>query len=245
MEGYTQTPNCILDAMGSMSKVELKLTILLVRRTYGWHQSEAKLKYEDIQEYTGLVSRTSVRNAIKQVEKRGFFKRTGQSNWIANSTESVLFKQPNSTESVPKIVQKVYSNSTESVPYTYYINKNKENIKENERVFKKPTIRKQTTEADKRLKVILDVCQLNGNIPKIRNSAENIAAQLEDYSCDYLKHRYASGENPNGSWYWYRDDWRGQKGQPPTPDAILKTIDLKLTKPHKTQVQDISWQGVD
>lgn len=86
---YTQIPNPILDALGEMSESELKLTMCLVRYTFGYHEEKAQMTYEIMQERTGM-SRGAVYRAIELVEKRGFFRRGRRSFWFVNSSEFEL-----------------------------------------------------------------------------------------------------------------------------------------------------------
>lgn len=79
MKSYTKLPNVIIDAMSDMSKAELKVTIAIVRNTFGFHRQTCKLTFSDLEEITGM-SRGGVSSGVKAVEKRGFFNHDG-SDW--------------------------------------------------------------------------------------------------------------------------------------------------------------------
>jgi len=84
--GWTKTPNGILDAVPDMSEIEVKLTMVLVRATFGYHRDEVKMTYDDMQEATNIRGRASITRAINLVEKRGFFVRGRKSMWTVNSS---------------------------------------------------------------------------------------------------------------------------------------------------------------
>jgi hypothetical protein len=81
--------------------------------------------------------------------------------------------------------------------------------------------------ADKRLDAIMSVCGFDRTIERQLSKAGYAAAQLRSYSAGAIVDRYRLVNTPPEGWYWYRDDWRGRKGQRPTPDGILETISLE------------------
>lgn len=85
------------------------------------------------------------------------------------------------------------------------------------------------TKADQRVKVILDACELDGDVPKHRDQAEFAAVQLFRYEPEYIRQRFTRPDQLNGSfnqqvWNWYLDDFRGQKGEAPTPNQLVMSI---------------------
>lgn len=68
---HTQTPNTLFDVyLPLMSGAELKVTLAICRKTFGWHQKEDRLSLSQLQKLTGL-SRQSVINGIDQGVDRG------------------------------------------------------------------------------------------------------------------------------------------------------------------------------
>ncbi len=69
---YTQAPNAffddILPEITSLS--ELKVTLAIMRQTFGWHKAEDRISLSQLEELTGL-SRESVADGIKRAMKRG------------------------------------------------------------------------------------------------------------------------------------------------------------------------------
>jgi len=47
---------------------------------------------------------------------------------------------------------------------------------------------------------------------------------LGTYTPAQVRTHYGRGQPPPATWNWYLHDWRGQKGEPPEPRAILGTI---------------------
>lgn len=85
------------------------------------------------------------------------------------------------------------------------------------------------TAIDRRIKAILDVCGLQADIPQHRREAENAAVQLDSYNAAHIYARYGRGDTPD--WNWFRDDWRGQKGQLPTPKQVVQYISQTRPEP--------------
>jgi len=74
MNNWHKTPNYIYDAYPDMKEAELRLTLWLVRHTYGFHRGNVQATSKEIQEKTGL-SKQGLINAQNAVQERGFFVR--------------------------------------------------------------------------------------------------------------------------------------------------------------------------
>lgn len=123
-DGWTKTPNCILDAMPFMNELELKLTAALIRQTFGWKRNQVRMTWDDIKEVTSIKGRASIGKAIEMVEARGFFINGRKSLWSINSSQNELFEvnQSSSTElkfisnSSPNELNKVDESSRNELP---------------------------------------------------------------------------------------------------------------------------------
>jgi hypothetical protein len=72
---YTQTPNILFDElMRDMGEAELKVTLAIMRQTFGWHRHFYEMSLTDLQEFTGL-SRPSVTKGIDAGIRRGTMRR--------------------------------------------------------------------------------------------------------------------------------------------------------------------------
>jgi phage replication O-like protein O len=114
--GYTQVPNEILKEIHDMSEAELKLTMAIVRVTYGYHKEDARMTWDDMCNDTGL-SRPAVGRAIDAIENRGFFKRGRRSMWSVNSNKLLLNKGANSNNSELNEQVVTDENSNDKLPY--------------------------------------------------------------------------------------------------------------------------------
>ena len=80
--GWSKSPHFIHDAMPFMSGAEYKCTAVLVRETYGYHRPRVRLTYQDFMQQTGIGGKATISAALKAIEARGFFRRTGSpSEW--------------------------------------------------------------------------------------------------------------------------------------------------------------------
>lgn len=231
-DGWTKTPNIILNAIPEMSEAELKLTMVLVRLTFGYHREDVRLTYNDMSKATGL-SKPAISDAIDRIEEKGFFLRGRRSMWSINSKNFLPNDHDDSKDSLPNDADE----SKKSLPYkskNYLPSQLNKKKKEKELAtnipqtipFKPVKNRSKAPkgEADKRIDAILAVCGMDRSITRHLQQAENVAAQLMNYTAADIYDRYRFAESPNGHWCWYRDDWRGSKGQQPKPDDILETI---------------------
>lgn len=180
---YTKTPNVILESISDMCEVEIKLTMFLVRETYGYHRNEARLTYSDLEK---VIGRGSIKKAAELVENRGFFKRAGRSNWVISSSESepqtVQILNQNSSDSEPledEIVQDLNQNSSRFEPQTvqdlYQNSSNLEPLYKERKKEEKKTIKKAVQHPIWKL-------------PKPLNSDEFETAWI-----DWFKHRHELG----------------------------------------------------
>lgn len=79
--------------------------------------------------------------------------------------------------------------------------------------------------ADLRAQTIADVCGLKMSIPAHGRKCDNAAAQLNEFTAEYIRERYTAGG------WWFTSDWRGKQGQPPTPEQIVLTISVVNSAP--------------
>ncbi|WP_288982304.1 TonB-dependent receptor, partial [uncultured Flavobacterium sp.] len=75
----TQVPNIIIDNMSKFSNTELRILLLVVRKTIGWHKETDYLTYNQIQSISGIKSNKSVSVAVNNLVDRGFVSRVSKS----------------------------------------------------------------------------------------------------------------------------------------------------------------------
>lgn len=256
---WTKTPNEVYAAMCEMKESELRITLALVRETYGRHKTACKITYEQLHKMTGMISESSIKKGLTAVIKRGFFVQgEKRGEWLINENPTLRVDTPPTEEANP--TPSVDELSTRSVENTQGVdNDSTLDVGENTTLsVGLPSIERKKEErkgdpptptppvdsipfkpspnkskhppgaAQERINVILDVCGLDGDIPAHRHKADEAAAQLAKYAPDYIRRRYEYTEHPNGTWQWYRDDWRGRKRQKPTTADVVDTISMEL-----------------
>lgn len=68
-----------------------------------------------------------------------------------------------------------------------------------------------------------------------------LAADLHEAGYTASQITTAYSRQPSAGWHWYTNDWRGRKGDRPTPENVRETIagatiaDVKITKPNAIQ----------
>lgn len=115
---WTKTPNEILEVVPDMGDAELRLTLFLIKKTYGRlengrHLTETRLTYDEIHEGTKL-SRGGISNAIDAVHNRGFFLYGRRSMWQVSIDLNSLPSELKSTDETKTAVYSVDQNSLPS-----------------------------------------------------------------------------------------------------------------------------------
>ena len=77
----------------------------------------------------------------------------------------------------------------------------------------------EPTAADLRAQAIAQVCGLRLSVPRHRERCYNAAAQLNEFTPEYIIERYSSETG-----HWRMNDWRGRKGNMPTPEQCVDEI---------------------
>lgn len=72
---YTQTPNDFFSLIPDMSEAELRVTLVMVRYTFGFHREKFKMGINKLADAAGL-SRNGAKDGAEAAEKRGTFKRS-------------------------------------------------------------------------------------------------------------------------------------------------------------------------
>jgi hypothetical protein len=130
---YTQTPNDLFEMIPFMGCAEMKVTLVAIRQTFGYHRERARLSLTRMEELTGL-SRQGVIDGADAAEKRGTLTRIqdgGVTEWVVNVVD---LPGPGGQASRPAVVKPVDQPGQASRPPS-----NKENSKEKEKEETKPT----------------------------------------------------------------------------------------------------------
>ncbi len=117
---HTQTPNELFDThMKDMSEAELKVTLTICRKTFGWHKQTDKISLTQLEKITGMT-RTSVSKGVQEGIERGTIERFK----AGNSFEYGLVIDEDSTESVPldstETIHTKESNNKKKTTIAYY-----------------------------------------------------------------------------------------------------------------------------
>lgn len=82
---YTQTPNDFFAMIPDMTEAELRVTLVMIRRTFGFHRNDFKMGIRKLATAAGL-SPQGARDGAEAAEKRGTFRRSnpdgqGEAEW--------------------------------------------------------------------------------------------------------------------------------------------------------------------
>lgn len=88
---YTQVPNELLDIyMRDMGEAELRVVLVAVRKTLGYHKQHDAISLTQFEKYTGM-SRRSVINGIEQAVKRGLLKEVDADGYRGVKSYELIF----------------------------------------------------------------------------------------------------------------------------------------------------------
>ncbi len=101
---YTQSPNDFFDMIPDMSDAELRVTLVMIRQTFGFHRDGFKMGINKLAFAAGL-SRNGAKDGAEQAEKRGTFRRVNpdaqtEAEWeliVTPSASDHLIGQPVTT----------------------------------------------------------------------------------------------------------------------------------------------------
>lgn len=121
---YTQTPNQFFDELLAKidSMAELKVTLAVMRYTFGYHRKSAEMSLSFLERVTGLT-RPMVILGVRRGVGRGTITRDVEARTISlnvkpGSIDSILTA---GIESKPKVVKKVYQSRGAESPRKFYI----------------------------------------------------------------------------------------------------------------------------
>lgn len=96
---FTQVPNKFFDMLAdNMESSEVRVTLIMIRQTFGFHRESFKMGLSKLSDATGL-SRNAVKDGAEAAEKRGTFYRTnpdeqGEAEWALVVNECLPPMQP-------------------------------------------------------------------------------------------------------------------------------------------------------
>jgi hypothetical protein len=96
---HTQVPNDFFDMIADMSEAELRVTLIMIRETRGWHRDAAKVGKQVMADRSGL-SFNGVTAGCEAALKRGTFRRTNPDAKTRAEWELITDDEPSASEGV-------------------------------------------------------------------------------------------------------------------------------------------------
>lgn len=83
---------------------------------------------------------------------------------------------------------------------------------------------KVLTEPQAWVEALCRVCQLDYRIRRNAGRAARVGKELREVGGKLAEvEKFYGQSDPCDGWWWFRDDWRGKKGQAPTPEQVVET----------------------
>ena len=101
---YTQTPNDLFDYwLPHLGEGELKVLLVIMRKTFGWHKTHDDISISQLSKYTGMLEETVIK-ATKSLQSKGVITRevTGP-NGKQKTKYSLVVSEDNSNNSYPSV----------------------------------------------------------------------------------------------------------------------------------------------
>jgi len=246
--GWTKIADEILEALAQVqiSGHEWRLVMGLLRKTYGFGKKSDDISLTQWEKLTGL-ERRRVNEGLKRLERRGIIiivrHGTGRGHtstysfqkdydrWNSaekgtnkNSAENCTIKALNSAENRRKQCGKPALNSAENRTHNRHDRHDRHDTPK-----KKPT-EKQKQNQDM-FNAIAKVCQINWRVASSRAKG-----QINQSGKKLRDEGFSSDDILSFGEWWFAKDWRGVKGQPPTPAQIRDEIGKFTATRQRTEI---------
>ena len=231
---YTQLPNAVLEAMSEMGNAEFKVVMAICRLTFGYHVKTTRAKLQKLQDMTGL-SKQSVISGAKIAEEKGIItkiKDGGVTQWKVNLLDS------DKNEKVKKLDPKGKVTRQPSIKETIKQNKPLTSTKEVEvvdpeyidvgnefEVLEKKNNHRPLVGALSKVTGL----DIKMHAPRLGKQAKKL--RVAGYTPKQIIDTFGKGG------VWYSRDWRGKKGDRPSPELVVEQITNLLENPREKYVE--------
>ena len=221
---FTQTPNDLFDNyLPSMGLAELKVALAVIRLTVGFHRKKARASLTRLQRMTGL-SRQGVLDGARACETHGFIENIQDgrvTTWrliTTDTPEDTVVKLVDQLEG--KVVKPVDQTGQASRPPSIKERRKKVTTDAGASTRKRAT--QPTSEGDDLHLIaatLAEVCKqdLEANRGRLFGESKQLSRAEPKPTPELIRQYYDAD-----SW-WYTSDWRGKRGEFPTPAMIRQT----------------------
>lgn len=238
--GYTTFSNYILDyIMPNLSPNGWKVLCFIIRKTEGWNKDSDQLSFSQIMDGTGIANRTTVRNAIKELRDNNYVNiirgdRVTSNTYSLNtdfeivlgSTGTVPPKSPGSTEigpegsteTVPQVVQKSDSQNKDSKTSFKDSPKGDGKKQPSPRGSPKKPVSDKKKASQEMFSALTKVCKVD-----LRLISDESRGKFNQAEKIFRNQGCTPEQVYEFEQWWLENDWRGQRGQPPTLSNIRET----------------------
>ena len=106
---YTQTPNDLFDLIPELGDAELKVLMVIIRETFGYHRTTRRMSVRNLAKLSGLTVRNAFNGAEKAIERGLIYKKQdgGVTVWgvIVRDTGVSLRDTPSIKESIKERIK--------------------------------------------------------------------------------------------------------------------------------------------
>lgn len=226
---YTVFDNVFLDhVLPSLKLSSWAVFCVIMRKTIGWQKESDEVSYSQIKNGTGIQTNATVSAAIKELKQKELILTTsaeGKSNLFTLNREFTI-EVPDQYPGTSSKIEQDFSTSSknEQVPVQKLNTQNKGNKyiigDDDEQEFE--DIRSADDYRDLQNEIIAACKKLNALALKekdVRNIDILYASEVKP-----VEVRNFYSKNGQSSW-WYTQYWKGKKGQFPTTEDIIDTIE--------------------
>ena len=230
---HTQIPNVLLDEqMCEMGEAELRVVFAVARKTFGWHKERDRISLSQLMKLTGL-SKQGVLNGTEDAIQRGVLSKIPEGN---SFSYALLVNEVDTSERLVNNVdmtgqQSGQANSqpsrhTKETTVKQTIQKKKPlpdgvQLGKNFNPKPKPLTNKMPQDELQDMVSLLDTLtgidrMADANYGRLAKAAKNLW-QMKATDQELEKYFGANGQ-------WFKEDFRGQKGDLPTPENIISKL---------------------
>lgn len=219
---YTQTPNDLFDILLPTidNLCEMKVTLIAIRHTLGYHRAEVELSETFLLKSTGFRSHSSCREGIQRCLERGTLELVRPAKSHKPAVYRLRFQE---AEPLPE------EEGAELKPARPKAKPRQPELFQ--------AAEAQTTDLKNMISALSTVTGMDFNLNFKRLIQPARILLQHNYTPQQVRSLYESGTE---SW-WYHKDWRGKKGQRPSLTNISETIAQALedgTNEFSSEIRD-------
>lgn len=215
---HTQIPNVILESMAQMGNAELRVVLAVCRKTFGWQKRKDQLSLSQLSNLTGLSRRGTIDGITAALDNEWIIRTKRGQSFLYSVNLLHQSEDETSEDTSLELVKPLHQLDDKLVKV---VDTQKKEFKE---ISKEKRARAKDARANSVIfpiaKALAEVCQMSLEAnPSLFRDAKLLSKAVPAPTPELIHKNY----NGDPRAFWKSQDYRGKKGERPTPYAIRET----------------------